>query len=178
MSDDVMPLADLLANYVPGSQDQPWTWDDEERDILTRECLCCGQPGHYQLALERHIAAHGLTGLGVCLGTDGRVWDGHHRIVAARRLGIDAIPLESALDAEERFDRDHGSRVVTPEDRRRAVARDLLAHRSPLTITPGMREALRKPRPGLWSWRNLTSPGRFLRSRRSRGSFRGVKVER
>lgn len=102
----------LTATYRPGSPPpRPgmlWTWDDEERDILARVCLCCGEPGHYQRQLEAHVAEHGFTGLGVCLGTDGRVWDGHHRIVAARRLGIERIPLESAGDAEERWLRDHG----------------------------------------------------------------------
>lgn len=69
---------------------------------------------------------------------------------------------------------DHGSRDVTPEDRRRAVARDLLAHPSPLTITDGMRKALR---PGLWAPRD-TRTGRFLRSRFRPGSFRRVRHER
>lgn len=105
----------LLAEYVPGSEDQPWTWDDEERLILSSPCLCQGvendEPvcqilGHHQLELEAHLREHGLT-QGVCLGDDGRVWDGHHRIVAARRLGIQLIPLESPLEAEERFRRDH-----------------------------------------------------------------------
>ena len=101
-----IPLAELLANFAPGSRPQPWTWDDEETELLADVCACCGQPGHYQLRLEAYLAEHGLD-QGVCLGTDGRVWDGHHRIVAARRLGIDAIPLESAADAWERFLRDH-----------------------------------------------------------------------
>lgn len=30
----------------------------------------------------------------VLLGNDGRVWDGHHRIIAAHRLGIDSVPYE------------------------------------------------------------------------------------
>lgn len=95
-----MALSDLLRTYVPGSYDQPWSWDDEERDILERICLCCNEPGHYQLQLEAHLREHGLN-QGVCLGDDGRVWDGHHRIVAARRLGIDVIPLEVMADAHE-----------------------------------------------------------------------------
>lgn len=106
---DGILLADLLASYAPGSHDPPWTWDDEEADIFARVCLCCGQPGHYQEQLEAHIAEHGLDGWGgVCLGTDGRVCDGHHRIVAARRLGIALIPLESKADAGDRWVRDHG----------------------------------------------------------------------
>lgn len=30
----------------------------------------------------------------VLLGNDGRVWDGHHRIVVAMRLGIESVPVE------------------------------------------------------------------------------------
>lgn len=100
-----MPLATLLAEYLPGSQPQPWSWDDEEIDILSRLCACCGEPGHYQLQLEEYLRKHGLS-QGVCLGPDGRVWDGHHRIVGARRLGITIIPLESAEDAADRFVRE------------------------------------------------------------------------
>lgn len=104
---ETMLLADVLANYRPGSFDPPWSWDDEERTIRERICLCCGRPGHYQEQLEAFLAEHGLD-QGVCLGTDGRVWDGHHRIIAARRLGIEVIPLESAEDAGDRWVRDHG----------------------------------------------------------------------
>lgn len=87
-----MPLADLLAQYAPGSHDQPWTWDDEERELHAfpdHE----GVAGGYQKRLEAYVATNGIS-QGVCLGNDGRVWDGHHRIVAARRLGIDTVPLE------------------------------------------------------------------------------------
>lgn len=53
--------------------------------------------GHYQRMLEEHIRGHGITG-GICLGTDGRVWDGNHRVVAARRLDIEFIPVEEEDD--------------------------------------------------------------------------------
>lgn len=103
-----IPLAELLAKYTPGSSThKDWSWDDEEAEILGRTCICCGQPGHYQQQLESHLSEHGLT-QGVCLGDDGRVWDGHHRIVAARRLGIDVIPVESGEEAGQRWLRDHG----------------------------------------------------------------------
>jgi hypothetical protein len=36
-------------------------------------------------------------------------------------------------------DAGHGTREVTPEDRRRAVIADLLRSKSTVTITPGMR---------------------------------------
>lgn len=102
----LVPLADILDRFRPGSFDPPWTWDHEERHLLTTECMahaaaragvstghapCAG--GCYQRALEAHIAQHGLT-QGVYLGSDGRVWDGHHRIVAARRLGLTHVPVE------------------------------------------------------------------------------------
>lgn len=114
-SAETIPLAKLLAEYQPGSYPPPWTWDDEERDLLARVCLCCGEAGHYQHQLEAHMREHGLD-QGVCLGDDGRVWDGHHRIVAAKRLGIETIPLESGNDAQARWVRDHGH--VGWEDRK------------------------------------------------------------
>lgn len=94
---DLVPLDALLTCYRPGSYPVPWGWDDEERSLHARVCVCCGQPGHYQQQLEAHIAEHGIPG-SVCLGTDGRVWDGHHRIVAARRLGITHIAVEPDMD--------------------------------------------------------------------------------
>ena len=99
-----LTLAALVAEYRPGGD---WeTWDDVEAALFASICLCCGQPGHYQETLEAHLAENGLT-QGVYLD-DGRVQDGHHRIVAARRLGIDMVPLESREQAGERWVRDHG----------------------------------------------------------------------
>ncbi len=100
-------LLDLLQSYSPRSYGPLLTWEDEERNILARACLCCGHVGHYQHQLEAHLQATGLT-QGVCLGDDGFVWDGHHRIVAARRLDIMRIPLESRDEADARWLRDHG----------------------------------------------------------------------
>ncbi len=100
-----IPLAQLLADYVPYPDRASWTWADEEADILARLCICCGQPGHYQRQLEAHLSEHGLTE-GVYVGED--AIDGHHRIVAARRLGIEVVPLESGAEARQRWIRDHG----------------------------------------------------------------------
>lgn len=105
-------LAELLATYRPGSHGDDWTWDDEAADLVSAECYCtsvghpseladsvtvvsepCGQPGHYQLMLERHLSAAGRIEQPIHLGPDGRVWDGHHRIVAAMRLGFDQLPV-------------------------------------------------------------------------------------
>lgn len=104
---DSMPLAEILANWLPGSMPQPHTWADEARAIFARLCLCCGEAGHYQRQLEAFLAEHELT-QGVCLGGDGHVWDGHHRIVAAWRLGIEVVPLESLDDSGKRWLRDNG----------------------------------------------------------------------
>lgn len=112
-----MPLNHLLTNYRPSNG----TWDDTEKEILERPCMCCGEPGHYQRELETFLVEYGLT-QGVCLGSD-QVWDGHHRIVAARRLGISIIPLESREDADARWLRDHGP--IAWEDRKKG---DLLPH--------------------------------------------------
>lgn len=61
----------ILQNFVPGSFDQPWSWDDEERDIRSRLCGCCvvieddvhvGVEGHYQEKFEAYVAEHGIPG--------------------------------------------------------------------------------------------------------------------
>lgn len=101
----------LLEHYRPHTG----TWDDTKREILERECMCCGEPGHYQRQLEACLAEHGLD-QGVCLGPD-QVWDGHHRIIAARRLGITRIPLEDRPEADARWLRDHGP--IAWEDRKK-----------------------------------------------------------
>lgn len=105
-----MPLEELLANYLPGHRDVAWTWEDEERDITMRVCLCCGRRGHYQQQLEAYVEERGLEAMGVCLGGAGYLWDGHHRVIAAKHLGISDVPLESRADADTRWVRDHGAR--------------------------------------------------------------------
>jgi hypothetical protein len=84
-----------MENYTPGDE---WSWEEEEADLHETPCLCvpdCPIPGHYQKRLEEYIDSIGYIPFPVCLGSDGRVWDGHHRIVAAYRLGIDVIPVET-----------------------------------------------------------------------------------
>lgn len=100
-----VPLGRFLSECRPGGD---WcTWEDVEKALLDSICLCCGQAGHYQQMVEAHLVANGLTE-GVYVGDDGRLRDGHHRVTAARRLGIDVIPLETAERAQERWVRDHG----------------------------------------------------------------------
>ena len=100
-------LADLLARYSPGSHGDGWTWDDEIADLLSAPCMCpseppdkiveCDTPGHYQLMLEDQLRSDGRVYEPIMLGSDGRIWDGHHRIVAAVRLGFDRLPVDSDL---------------------------------------------------------------------------------
>ena len=106
--DGTMALADLLATVPPGWRQEPWSWDDEERDVRSRLCLCCGKPGHHQDTVEAFVAANGLTE-GVCIGADGKLHDGHHRVIAAMTLGIERVPLESREEADARWNRDHGT---------------------------------------------------------------------
>jgi len=112
--DDTDRLAALLRPTLPIDSIRPararkhatWTWDDEERSIRTRMCLCCGRPGHYQAVIDAVVASDGMDG-GV-LVEDGLVKDGHHRVVAARAAGLTHVSLESAEEAQARWVRDHG----------------------------------------------------------------------
>jgi uncharacterized protein (DUF1015 family) len=60
--------------------------------------------------LEVHMAEHGVEGLSILLDVDDEryVADGHHRVVAAIRLGIDRLPVETEAECLERWVRDHG----------------------------------------------------------------------
>lgn len=85
----------------------PWSWADEDRNTRTRQCLCCGRAGHYQEQLEDYMRVHGVEGMDI-LVKDGVVEDGHHRVVAAIRLGIARLPVESGEDCQARWVADHG----------------------------------------------------------------------
>lgn len=113
---DSISLADLLATISPGWHVEPWTWKDEERDIALRLCLCCGRLGHHQKRVEALVVAAGGVIEPVCIGDDGRLHDGHHRVIAAMHLGIERIPLETRYEADARWARDHGTHI--PELRR------------------------------------------------------------
>lgn len=98
MAIEIVTVEYILRNFVPGSYDQPWSWEDEARDLLSRICLCCGKRGHYQLALEDYLRERGGVEQGVLLGCDGRMWDGHHRTIGAWRLGYTYVPLEDPME--------------------------------------------------------------------------------
>ena len=93
-----MPVSQIVQQWRPGSGD--WSWDAEAVEIDSRVCVCCGQRGHYQRMVEDRIGAEGIGFVDgfapILLGNDGRVWDGHHRLVAARRMGIASVCVEIA----------------------------------------------------------------------------------
>lgn len=84
----VMSVDELLAGWRPGSYDGAWTWDDEDEEVWSHPHT----PG-----LAAQIAAEGIR-TPVLLSRDGRVWDGHHRICIARRLGVDQVSVQYAAD--------------------------------------------------------------------------------
>lgn len=84
MSERRVRLDHLLGVYRVGSGDWPWT---EEYDNLIDQT-------DTQKLLTR-IREEGIREP-ILLGTDGRVWDGHHRIVIAMHLGMDSVPVEFA----------------------------------------------------------------------------------
>lgn len=82
-----VPLASLLTVFRPGdypernwAQEFAWLWDNDgpRMDVITTM-----------------IQETGFSGFSapILLGSDGRVWDGHHRLAAAMRLGIDKVPV-------------------------------------------------------------------------------------
>lgn len=82
----VWPLTRVLADVRCGSQD--WTWDEEWADLDQRHA----ETGYLD-RLEQQIRANGIT-MPVLIGSDGRLWDGHHRLRIAVRLGIGYVPVE------------------------------------------------------------------------------------
>ncbi|MGQ4351961.1 hypothetical protein [Streptomyces drozdowiczii] len=82
----VWPLARVLKEVRCGSQD--WSWAEEWADLDQRHAA-----SGYLDRLEQEIKANGIT-LPVLIGSDGRLWDGHHRLRIAVRLGIGYVPVE------------------------------------------------------------------------------------
>lgn len=71
-----MSLAKILTFWRPGSYD--WSWGEEYADIMARPETA---------AIRSRVRSEGFGFLDyhspVLLGSDGRVWDGHHRICLA-----------------------------------------------------------------------------------------------
>jgi len=78
-----MPLADVLRLYQDGDEHG---WDTEFEYLRTE----------HRDAIRRLTASvqrHGIR-QPILLGTDGRVWDGHHRLCVADALGLARVPVE------------------------------------------------------------------------------------
>ncbi|MFD5708747.1 ParB N-terminal domain-containing protein, partial [Bacillus subtilis] len=67
---------------------QEWSWDEEWADLDRRHA----ETG-YLAKLEQEISENGIT-MPVLIGSDGRLWDGHHRLRIAVRRGIGYVPVE------------------------------------------------------------------------------------
>lgn len=98
-----MALSDVLSGWRPGSMGNEWTWQQEHDDVWFHP----GMARHTDV-LATSIQENGIREP-VVLGTDGRVWDGHHRIVIAMRLGIEKVPVVMAdetylADAEDQLE--------------------------------------------------------------------------
>ena len=89
----VWPLTRVLSEVRCGSKD--WPWEEEWADLDRRHA----ETGYLD-KLEQDIRTNGIT-MPVLVGTDGRLWDGHHRLRIAVRLGIDYVPVEVPERAEE-----------------------------------------------------------------------------
>ena len=83
------PLAQILTFWRPGSQD--WSWAEEYADLVddpvTRRVRA--RVDAKGIGFADHVAP-------VLLGSDGRVWDGHHRICIAIERDITHLMVEVA----------------------------------------------------------------------------------
>lgn len=89
-----LPTETVLTQWRPGSGD--WDWPTEFADIVQED------DGATIAGLIGHIAKNGML-KPILLGDDGRVWDGHHRLLAARILGIADVPVEYGYGGNESF---------------------------------------------------------------------------
>lgn len=93
-------VVDVMWGWRPGSYDTnshggQWSWTDEILDLHKTVCSCCGEAGHYQQELTQKMFEEGaFWEEPPILGNDGRVWDGHHRIIAAMDLRWKALEVE------------------------------------------------------------------------------------
>ncbi|MFS4103821.1 hypothetical protein [Streptomyces sp. PD-S100-1] len=108
---EVWPLTRVLAEVRCGSAD--WSWDEEWADLDQRHAVT-----GYLTKLEQQIRENGIT-MPVLIGSDGRLWDGHHRLRVAVRLGIGYVPVELTTPANavlpEPADRAAGFEEMSPQ---------------------------------------------------------------
>lgn len=91
MSDLIeIPVTELMEGWRPGSQGDDWTWSYEY-------VYCWMSDGPRTTSIIERVKNEGI-GFDdienpITLGDDGRVWDGHHRILIARYLGIETVKV-------------------------------------------------------------------------------------
>ena len=100
INQSTIPTDCVLSNHPPAHSDGSCSWTELEEEILSRECCCCGKMGHYQRKLERYIKLNGIPGK-IEIHPNGLVWDGRHRVLAAKRLGIKIIPITNTTKVED-----------------------------------------------------------------------------
>jgi len=84
----MLPAAEIIGTWRPGSRPAPWSWQNEQDDLNSRGELT---------ALIADWDPERCDP--VLLGYDGRVWDGHHRVLAANARG-ESVPVFMAVEGE------------------------------------------------------------------------------
>lgn len=82
-------LAEIVAFWRPGSHD--WSWAEEYADLVDDPVTQAirERVAREGIGFQDHLAP-------VLLGSDGRVWDGHHRICIALEQGISVLMCDVA----------------------------------------------------------------------------------
>lgn len=80
----VWPLARVLEKVRCGSDD--WSWEEEWAWLDANDAEALAR-------LEAEIGCEGMY-RPLLIGNDGRLWDGHHRLRIAVRLGTAYVPVE------------------------------------------------------------------------------------
>lgn len=87
------PVEEVLLRWRPGSRD--WGWAEEFYHLLNDP-----QQKETTAAVRLRVIEEGvgfIDGISpILLGSDGRVWDGHHRLCVARELGIETVWVDVA----------------------------------------------------------------------------------
>lgn len=83
-----MSLDYILENFTPGEEANAWS--DEFVWIIENDYT-------HTARLAREVKRVGMN-LPILLGNDGRVWNGHHRLLVALILGMTEVPVVHADD--------------------------------------------------------------------------------
>lgn len=80
-------LSSLLVVFQPGDYPER-SWSEEFEWLWKNDA-------HRMKSIKRQVKEHGLDSFDdpILLGSDGRVWDGHHRLAVAMKLGIKEVPV-------------------------------------------------------------------------------------